>query len=97
VVVTVKLGGNLREKVSGHEDGLLQLNLPEGATLKQALGVMGLQPADVKLLFLNHCPIKGDVKLKHGDRLGLFPPQLSYNTYVAVYFRGKIDEDTRQT
>ncbi len=86
MTIQVKLGGFLRKKVSGHRDGLLELELPEGATIRDAVDALGLKPEDVKIIFLNHLGVSDNRTLAGGDRLGLFPPQLAYNTFVAIYY-----------
>jgi molybdopterin converting factor small subunit len=86
VTIEVKLGGFLRKKVAGHKDGLIRIELPEGAAVKDAVEALGLEPEDVKIIFLNHQGISDNRVLSDGDRLGLFPPQLAYNTFVAIYY-----------
>ncbi len=84
--LTVKLGGPLRGKVSGHRDGELGLELPPEATVSTALQALGLSVAEVRVIMLNGRPLKADERLKDGDRLALFPPELAFNAYVAINF-----------
>jgi len=84
--ISVKLGGPLRRKVKGHQAGEMNLELDEGARISQALGRLGLEVAEVRVLMVNGRPAPGDLVLQDGDRLALFPPELAYNNYVAINF-----------
>jgi len=90
--ITVKLGGFLRDKVPGHREGLLELELNPGSHITDAIKAMGLKKEDVKLVMKNHRAVLNvDEELRDGDRLGLFPPQLAYNTFVALSFRSRLE------
>ncbi len=84
--VTIKLGGPLRERVSGHVDGLMTVDLADQARVSAALAAVSLAPGQVRVIMLNGRPIREDEPLKEGDRLALFPPELAYNGYVAINF-----------
>ena len=84
--ITIKLGGPLRKKIEGHDRGLMILDLPEEARVTDALAALGLGPGDVRVLMKNGRPISGDEVLQHGDRLGVFPPELAYNMITAISF-----------
>jgi hypothetical protein len=94
MTVTIKLGGPLRDKVSGHVDGLLRLDMPDGSRVSDCLRALHLEVGAVRVIMLGGRPVAGDVVLSDGDRLALFPPELAYNTYVAVnFFNNMIRED----
>lgn len=88
--ITIKLGGPLRKKVAGLVDGEIVLDLQDGARITTAIKALGLTPEDVKLVMHNHKSSPHDNELRDGDRLGLFPPQLAYNMYVALSFRSQL-------
>ncbi|MBF0497338.1 MAG: hypothetical protein HQK58_12315 [Deltaproteobacteria bacterium] len=90
ITITVKLGAFLRNQVPGHNQGELQLTLPAGSLVSQAIAALGLTLQDVRLALLNHCTLSQDEVLNDGDRLSLFPPQLAYNMYVAICFANRI-------
>lgn len=94
--ITVKLGGSLRQRVAGHQAGELELALPEGARVSQALKALGLVGDVVRVLMVNGRPIRDDQEMREGDRLGLWPRELAFNMYVATNFfnplaRGEIE------
>jgi hypothetical protein len=39
------------------------------------------------MILLNGKGATPDHELQDGDRVGLFPPELRYNTFVSMYFR----------
>lgn len=90
VRVTVKLGAALRDKVSNLVDGELTLDVEPGTRISGVIKSLGLKPEDVKLVIHNHRASPYDEEVKDGDRLGLFPPQLAYNMYVALSFRSEL-------
>ena len=90
MTVTVKLGGPLRNRVSGHKHGELSLELEPGATITTALARLGLEASEVRVMMLGGRPVREDTPLSHGDRLALFPPELAYNMYVAINFRNRL-------
>jgi molybdopterin converting factor small subunit len=90
VHITVKLGGALREKVSNLVDGETIVDVEPGTLISGVIEKLGLKPEDVKLVMHNHRASPYDEEVKDGDRLGLFPPQLAYNMYVALSFRSQL-------
>ncbi|MCB2192194.1 MAG: MoaD/ThiS family protein [Deltaproteobacteria bacterium] len=83
--ITVKLAGPLRKEVEDLVGGEKQLDLPEGATVSQAIEELGLT-GKVRMLMLNGRPLQHDGSMTDGDRLMLLPPSLAYNMYVATNF-----------
>ena len=94
--ITVKLGGPLRERVSGHVAGELILEMPAGSKISDVLTELGLLGDVVRVLMLNHRPIAEDRELNDGDRLGLFPRELAYNTMTAISFFNPLSRDAQK-
>ncbi len=90
MTVRIKLGGPLRERVSGHIDGEMDLDLPEGSRVSDALAALGLSLDQVRVMMLGGRPVTDDVELRQGDRLALFPPELAFNMYVAINFYNRL-------
>ena len=84
--ITIKLGGPLRKKVQGHQAGELRLDLPQGALVSDALSALGRGPDEVRVIMKIGRAIHSDNPLDPGDRLGLFPRELAYNTITAISF-----------
>ena len=60
MIVSIKLGGPLRERVQGHERGEMALELPPGACASDALAALGLEGDVVRVLMLNGRPAMWD-------------------------------------
>jgi sulfur carrier protein ThiS len=84
--ITIKLGGPLRKRISGHQQGELSLELAEGSKVSDALIELGLDGDVVRVLMLNGRPIAHDKVLKENDRLALFPRELAFNVCTAISF-----------
>lgn len=85
--LTVKIGGSLRRLLAGrHDSGLLELDLPAGARVSDVLAALGLTGSQVRVLMVNGRPIRDDLALADGDRLGLFPAELAFNVMTAISF-----------
>jgi sulfur carrier protein ThiS len=50
------------------------LEIEAGATPADVMARLGIDPDEVKIIFVNGVHAKADSPLKDGDRLGLFPP-----------------------
>ena len=83
--IAIKLAGPLRKEVEGHQQGELDLELPDGTTVSGAVDYLGIRDR-VRMLLLNGRPQLEDKELVDGDRLFLMPPELAYNMYVATNF-----------
>ncbi len=84
--VNIMLGGNLRNEGTG---GLGEriLDVPNGSQVKDLIHMLGLASRRVRLILLNGRGATLDALLADGDRVGLFPPELSFNTFVSLSFR----------
>ncbi len=72
MVVRVRLFAALRERAGSDE---LELELPEGALVADALESIGALTADLRVVMaVNHEYARGDTALHAGDELALIPP-----------------------
>ncbi len=86
MMVTVLLGGHLRtEAKEGPQQRTVEL--PEGAAVRDLCDELGLAEDRIKMIFVNGSSRPIGTRLSDGDRVGLFPPELAYNTFVAVSYR----------
>ncbi len=51
-----------------------KLELPEGSSIGQVITTLGIDPEEVKIIFLNGVHASETSVLANGDRVGLFPP-----------------------
>jgi molybdopterin synthase sulfur carrier subunit len=70
----VRLYATLRQAAPASPAGVVPLEIPDGATVAQVLGLVKIDPADVRMIMVNGLAAELDHVLKDGDRLGLFPP-----------------------
>lgn len=47
--------------------------IADGMTIAQLIEHLGMQPADVKIIFINSAHSKPEVVINDGDKVGLFP------------------------
>ena len=84
--VTVLLGGSLR-----HEGGTGQqqfdMELPAESQVKDVMRQLRLPANRAKMIMVNGRGATLDTKISEGDRVALFPPELSFNTFVSLGFR----------
>lgn len=84
--VTVILGGNLRkEAVPGTQQRSVALDAP--ANVEDLVRALGLRAERIGMILHNGQAAGVESRLTDGDRVGLFPPELRYNTFVSLYFR----------
>ena len=55
-------------------DGSKMIEISGGITVDMLINHLGIPNDTVKVVFLNGIQAKGDEILKHGDRVGIFPP-----------------------
>lgn len=70
----IRLYATLRQAAPAAPAGVVPLDVPDGATVAQVLGLVKIDPADVRMIMVNGLAAELDHILKDGDRLGLFPP-----------------------
>ena len=89
--VTVLLGGNLRkEATAGPQERTVPL--PEDSRVEDLLEVLELPSPRIGMILLNGRGSLPGAELSDGDRVGLFPPELRYNTFVSLSFRREMVE-----
>jgi len=84
--ILVKLGAGLRGRISGHNRGELQLSLPAGRSVYQALDRLGLDLKQVRTIMVNGRPLKQDRPLQAGDRLALLPAECGAIHEITIFF-----------
>ena len=84
--ITVLLGGNLR-KEAGEGRQEFEVELTSGAQVEDLLSRLGLPQDRVKMIMVNGRGATLDIPIANGDRVALFPPELSFNTFVSLGFR----------
>jgi len=87
MVVNVKLIASLRNDVPSHDHGLVHLAAADGATVEDLLESLGLPPERIKMVMINGRGGTLTTPVRDGDRVGLFPPEVAFNMYVALSFR----------
>ena len=48
--------------------------VPEGSSVTDLIGQVGLREEEVKTIFLNHVIVPPETLLNHGDRIAFVPP-----------------------
>jgi molybdopterin converting factor small subunit len=84
--ITVLLGGNLR-KEAGEGRQEFELELTSGSQVEDLLTRLGLPSDRVKMIMINGRGATLDTPIGEGNRVALFPPELSFNTFVSLSFR----------
>ena len=84
--VTLLLGGPLG-KEAGQGTTERFIDLPDGSRVQDIVASVGLSTGRVKLILLNGRGATLESQLQDGDRVALFPPELSFNTFVSLSFR----------
>ena len=83
---TLLLGGSLRnEGGGGRQESVVEL--PLGSRVQDLLPRLGLAPERVKMIMVNGRGGTLATPIGEGDRVALFPPELSFNTFVSLGFR----------
>ena len=84
--ITVLLGGNLR-KEAGEGRQEFEVELTSGALVEDLISRLGLPDDRVKMIMVNGKGATLDTPISDGNRVALFPPELSFNTFVSLSFR----------
>lgn len=73
--VKVRLFATLRRYMTeSRERNPLDMDLPEGATLRNLLDLLHVPPEEARVSFVNGIIHELDWELKEGDEVGMFPP-----------------------
>ena len=84
--ITALLGGDLRKEAGeGHQEFAVELT--SGSQVADLLARLGLPNDRVKMIMVNGRGATLDTAIGEGDRVALFPPELSFNTFVSLSFR----------
>ena len=86
ICITVLLGGNLR-KEAGEGSQEFELELTSGSRVEDLLSRLGLPYDRIKMIMVNGRGATLDTPIAAGNRVALFPPELSFNTFVSLSFR----------
>jgi molybdopterin converting factor small subunit len=84
--ITDLLGGNLR-KEAGEGRQELEVELTSGAQVEDLLSRLNLPHDRVKMIMVNGRGATLDTPIADANRVALFPPELSFNTFVSLGFR----------
>ena len=84
--ITVLLGGNLRNE-AGEGRQEFELELTSGSQVEDLLLRLGLPYDRIKMIMVNGRGATLDTPIAEGNRVALFPPELSFNTFVSLGFR----------
>ena len=84
--ITVLLGGNLR-KEAGEGRQEFEAELTSGALVEDLILLLGLPHDRVKMIMVNGKGATLDTPISDGNRVALFPPELSFNPFVSLSFR----------
>ncbi len=58
---------------AGLDADQISLEVPPGCTVASLVAQLGIPPAEVKVVFVNHRAVPPDQVLAEGDRVGIFP------------------------
>jgi sulfur-carrier protein len=73
--VKVKLFATLTRFMSGVKAGRpFEVDLTEGATLKDLIEFLHIPPEETHILFINNIIQESTAELSDGDNVGIFPP-----------------------
>lgn len=84
--IRVLVGGHLREEL-GLQKGEMVLEVQGPISVRALLERLGLGQNRAKLILVNGRGSTTDTVLMPGDRVAVFPPELSFNTFVSLSFR----------
>ncbi len=84
--IRILVGGHLREEL-GLGEGEIVLETQGQMTVAELLERLGLAQERAKLVMVNGKGGSASTALNPGDRVAIFPPELSFNTFVSLCFR----------
>ena len=74
MVVEVRLYATLRRYTPASPNGVVSIDIAEGATVVDILKKISIDPAEIHLVMVNGIGCELEKILSSGDRVGLFPP-----------------------
>lgn len=84
--IRVLVGGHLREEL-GLLQGELMMEVRGPLSVTGLLEKLGLAQDRAKLILVNGKGSTPETVVRPGDRVAVFPPELSFNTFVSLSFR----------
>jgi len=86
--------GSLIPYGSPEQPELMEITIKTGATIEEAIQVLGIPKEGVKLILVNHTAALFDQPLREGDRVSLFPAE--YPVFAdwkkSILTQGRSDE-----
>jgi molybdopterin converting factor small subunit len=92
IEITAKLFASLRELIDCGPVGEIDLKVEDGSSVEEIVSIVGITKDRVRMIMINGTIAAFDDRVKDGDRVALFPPEVAFNLYVALNFR----EDLRR-
>lgn len=74
MVVEVRLYATLRRYTPSSPNGVIQVDVADGATVLDIVEKIGIDPAEIHLVMINGAGCELEKPVNSGDRIGLFPP-----------------------
>ena len=74
-------------KEAGEGRQEFEAELTSGALVEDLISLLGLPHDRVKMIMVNGKGATLDTPISDGNRVALFPPELSFNTFVSLSFR----------
>lgn len=84
--IMILVGGHLREEL-GVPQGEMVLEVMGPISVEGLLERLGLGQNRAKLILVNGKGSTPETVVEPGDRVAIFPPELSFNTFVSLSFR----------
>jgi len=72
-LVEIRLYATLRRHAAAAALGVLSIEVQEGSTVADVLGIMNIELAEVHIIMKNGVSSSLDIVVHNGDRLGFFP------------------------
>jgi molybdopterin converting factor small subunit len=75
ITIEVALFATLRKyHPAGSDAGPVWMAVPEGATVRELLEILGVPAAQAKQAFINNRQTEDDRVIRDGERVAIFPP-----------------------
>lgn len=94
-MIKLVLGASLRHRVPGAERGPVEVPLEEEVQVRDLLPRLGITEQEARIVLINHKKAGLGTRVRPGDRVGIFPPELAFNLYVALELAHSGEEDPR--
>ncbi|MDF2571893.1 MAG: thiamine protein [Sporomusa sp.] len=74
MVLEIRLFATLRNYFPDKPGGVLSMEVEEVITIDELITRLTINPDEIKIIMVNGIQAQPGQTLKHGDRVGLFPP-----------------------